>query len=153
MTIGYSSLPRESILQWARAQCIAFKEFSADYRALGVLADGELGAAVFYDEFRRGDCSMAVYIGDRSCVSRASLRRAFAYPFITAGQRRVTAQVSSMNAKSIALIERLGFVREGVRRFVYENGADEIIYGMLRSECPWLTLRERLEDPHTAGAF
>lgn len=151
--IGYSTLPRESILKWTSAQCFAFKDFGPDYRALGVLVDGELSAAVFYDDFRRGDCNMAVYIGDRRSVSRSSLRRAFQYPFMEAGQRRVTALVSSHNAASRSLIERLGFKREGVRRFVYENGADEIIYGMLRSECRWLTLRERLEDPHTAGAF
>lgn len=145
--------PESAILAWARSKCDAFKTIAPDYRAVSFQRNGEIAAAVFYDDFRGKDCNISVLIDDRRVVSRATLREAFWYPFGVANLRRVTARVNATNLASLSLIERLGFQREGVRRAVYDNGADEIIYGMLRENCRWLTLRDRLLDPHTGGAF
>lgn len=147
------STDRQYLLAWARSHCAAFKVIEPDFRAIGVHVGERLAAVVFFDGFRVGDCNVSVLIDDCRAVTRTELRRVFRYPFVEAGLRRLTARVSSFNRASQSLIERLGFVREGTRRAAYENGADEIIYGMLHEECRWLTLRERLEDPHTAGAF
>lgn len=42
--------------------------------------------------------------------------------------------VASDNERSVSLIERLGFKREGSLRNFYDDGADLMIYGMLKSE-------------------
>lgn len=59
--------------------------------------------------------------------------------------QKAVAVVYSTNVASLALHDRLGFVREGcLRRMVYQNGAyhDKIVFGMTREEfheCPWET--------------
>ncbi|WP_373976462.1 GNAT family N-acetyltransferase [Chitinibacter sp. SCUT-21] len=56
-----------------------------------------------------------------------------------AGYRRLGATISALNRPSLALAERIGFVREGVLRAHFVIGGqaqDQVIYGLLASE--WL---------------
>jgi hypothetical protein len=104
--IAVSAQSNERLLLWARRQCEAFKVIDDDFRALGIERDGTLGAAVFYDHWRLGDCNMSVLIQDRRAATRGALRAAFRYPFDQVGLRRVSATANSFNGASISLIER-----------------------------------------------
>lgn len=56
-----------------------------------------------------------------------------------AGYRRLGATISALNVPSLALAERIGFVREGVLRAHFVIGGqaqDQVIYGLLANEWP-----------------
>lgn len=99
--------------------------------------DGDVLAAAAFDSFTPYECCVHVVVDERLGVTRGTLRQVFEYPFITCGFDRVTALVSSANARSIEFIQRLGFSLEGRKRKAID-GEDEIIYGMLKSECRWI---------------
>jgi RimJ/RimL family protein N-acetyltransferase len=68
----------------------------------------------------------------RECVS-ALISHAFAVE----GQRRLVANIDAENIASIALIERLGFQREGRLReheTTHKGRCDILVYGLLRHE-------------------
>ena len=59
------------------------------------------------------------------------------FAFDALGLRRLEADVDPRNARSIRLLERLGFVREGHQRERYEMQGeiqDAVLYGLLRRE-------------------
>jgi ribosomal-protein-alanine N-acetyltransferase len=66
-----------------------------------------------------------------------ALRAAIAWGFVHMQLNRVEAQVHPQNAASVALLERLGFVREGLlRQLAYWGGShhDMLQYSLLKSE-------------------
>ncbi len=66
-----------------------------------------------------------------------AMRALMGYAFDTLGKHRVYASVDPSNAASIALVERLGFRREGhfLLSVRWKGGwADDLVYGMLESE-------------------
>lgn len=68
---------------------------------------------------------------------REALGAVVDHAFRGAGLRRLEAEVEPANAASTALLERLGFVREGVlrKRWVGAHGPyDVAVYGLLREE-------------------
>ena len=88
-----------------------------------------------------GVCGFGIAIGDRAHWGQgygyeaACLSLAFAFDELNL--HRVTATVFSYNARSIALLEKLGFQREGVyREFLQRDGAryDMLLYGLLHWE-------------------
>lgn len=87
---------------------------------------GKLGYAVAADEWGRGYATDAA----RSLV---------AFAFRELALHRVSAAIGPRNAPSIALVEKLGFTREGVLRdHVFTNGAwrDSVLYSVLAHEWP-----------------
>jgi RimJ/RimL family protein N-acetyltransferase len=127
--------PREQIAQWVLegfGGC-----FLPGYKVIAVF-DGDrlMGAAVF-DAFTARDCNFHVRIADRRCVSRRTLRAVFDYPFRQLKLDRVSAQVMADNAASLEAVQRLGFVYEGAKR--QRTWASQLQFGMLMSECPWVT--------------
>ncbi len=57
--------------------------------------------------------------------------------FATLGFRRIEADIDPRNHSSAKLLERLGFVREGILRerwLVADEVSDSAIYGLLRSD-------------------
>ena len=70
-------------------------------------------------------------------LMREALDRLLAYAFGDLGLRRLEADVDPRNAASIALLERLGFRREGHLRerwMVAGEVQDSLFYGLLRRE-------------------
>ena len=112
--------------------------FLGDYNTICALGeDDSVLAAVAFDGFTPYECCIHLVVDDLRGVSRGSLREVFRYPFQACGLLRLSASVSADNSRSIRLIERLGFTKEGVKRQSID-GIDEIIYGMLRKECKWI---------------
>ncbi|NIJ14518.1 RimJ/RimL family protein N-acetyltransferase [Saccharomonospora amisosensis] len=94
---------------------------------LGDFEAAELRFAIAHDYQRRGYATDAV-------------RTMLDFGFGTLGLHRVTAAVGPENAVSLALVEQLGFTREGVLRdHVFTGGAwrDSILYSVLAQE--WRT--------------
>lgn len=70
-------------------------------------------------------------------IAREALGMAIAHVFETLGARRIFADTDPDNAASIALLERLGFAREGLLRqewLTHLGVRDTIIFGLLASE-------------------
>lgn len=105
------------------------------FEVFGVARNGVLRGAVMFTRFADGDITMTC-AGDPGWTTRASLRLIFSYPFRQLGCRRVTALVSEINAPMRNYCERMGFVREGIKRQGLP-GSDIYLYGMLREECRW----------------
>ncbi|MGK5628437.1 GNAT family N-acetyltransferase [Streptomyces sp. URMC 123] len=85
---------------------------------------GKLGYAIAAREWGRGYATDAA----RTLVT---------YAFRDVGLHRISAAIGPDNAASIAVVERLGFTREGVLRdHVFTNGAwrDSVLYSVLAHE-------------------
>jgi len=88
---------------------------------------GKLGYAIAATDWGRG------YATDAA-------RALTSYAFAELELHRVSAAIGPDNASSIALVEKLGFTREGVLRdHVYTNGAwrDSVLYSVLAHEWSW----------------
>jgi RimJ/RimL family protein N-acetyltransferase len=88
-----------------------------------------------------GVCGFGIAIGDRAHWGKGygyeASRLALAFAFDELNLHRVTATVFSYNARSIALLEKLGFQREGTyREFLQRDGTryDMLLYGLLNWE-------------------
>lgn len=92
--------------------------------ALSGVQSGKLGYATAAQEWGRGYATDAA----RALVT---------YAFEELGLHRVTAAIGPDNSASISVVQRLGFVREGVlREHVYTNGAwrDSVLFSVLAHE-------------------
>ena len=86
-------------------------------------------------------CGIGIAIGDRANWGKGHGSEAAAlglrFAFDELNLHRVTATVFSYNERSIALVESLGFQREGTfREFIHRDGQrhDMLLYGLLRHE-------------------
>lgn len=105
-------------------------------KSLAAMDGWKILGVVAYDGFTPHECQMHLAIEDRRCVTRRVLRAVFAYPFTQLKLARVTACVALSNAAILELVQRLGFVYEGRKRCGFGD-EDELIFGLLRSECRW----------------
>jgi RimJ/RimL family protein N-acetyltransferase len=111
--------------------------------AIGVEENGELIVGVVYNMYTGPSISMHVAaVEGKRWLTRDSLYRFFAYPFIQLGCNRVTGLVREDNLQAQKFDEHLGFVREGLIRGACEDGQNMILYGMLRKECRWLEIKQ-----------
>ena len=118
------------LLEWVRRQP-GFED-CPDVETLGVAVDGKLIAVFTYSNFRLPDVEIGLCGDDPAWVSRGVLRIIFnrAWDF---GCHRVTVTCHSDNKKMHLFLERLGFVREGIKRMAMVGG-DEVIFGLLKKE-------------------
>lgn len=92
--------------------------------ALGGVRAAKLGYAIHADHWGRGYATDAV---------RTMVR----YAWEVLDLHRITAAIGPENAASIAVVERVGMVREGrLRDHVFTNGAwrDSLLYSLLRDD-------------------
>lgn len=122
---------------------------NATYRegdtAIGLLSpDGELLAGVLYQNFNGANiCAHIAGTPGGKWLNRSFLWMIFDYPFNQLGVKRITGFVPASNAAARAFDERLGFVPEATLQDMLP-GDDLIVYRMRRSECRWLTLKEKV---------
>ena len=86
-------------------------------------------------------CKMGIVIGDKSEWGRGygttAFRLGVRYAFETYDLNRIGAEAYANNPRSIRMLERIGFRREGVLRSAVRRGdhfVDEIVFGLLRAE-------------------
>lgn len=105
---------------------------------LGIYLRDRLIAGVIFNDIRPNrDVWLSIYTEDKKWCNRRVLRLIFDFVFYKIGAERASALVSKDNESSINLVEKLGFVREGLLRHYRDNGKDCYVYGMLKSECKW----------------
>lgn len=133
------------LIPWA-AKRTGIQSFKPDATAIGQEKNGEIVAVVVYDGFTDADCNMHIASdGSRTWLTRELLVRAFAYPFIQLGYRRVTGLVPAGNADALRFDEHLGFKREGYHPKAGPDGGDIISLGMLRENCRFIPKEYRVQ--------
>lgn len=90
---------------------------------------------VLYKNYASGDIEM-VCAGEPGWVTPGVLKFVLSYPFENLNCNRITCLAHRKNKAMRNYLERMGFKLEGVKRKAL-NGADLIIYGLLRSENRW----------------
>ena len=114
-----------------------------DLVMLGIEFEGQLVGyvqlALIEDDERRA--AAGVLIGEKSMwgrgIASTALRILLDYAFTVRNLERVYAEVYGFNQRSLRLMERVGFQKEGVlRQHEIHNGArqDMHVFGMLKSE-------------------
>ena len=132
--------------QWARENFpnSGLGHFGEDFTSLLLEKGLEIQAALFYTDFQPGN-SVQMHVAALAgefWLNRPFLAAAFRYPFIQLGVRRVGVTVESNNSKSLRLVRRAGWTQEGIAREAGGEGIDIIHFGMLKSECRFLSLPE-----------
>ncbi len=92
--------------------------------------DKIVGAFILNDYTPANNIEMSAVISGNIPVT--DLRGIFRYCF--ARVRRVTARTSVNNKRTLHILARLGFQREGLLREWFEDGSDAVVFGLLKSE-------------------
>lgn len=105
---------------------------------LAVIRNNKVICVVVYHGYTPPDnIECSIVATDPRWKNEGTLYHLFGYPFQHAKVRRITVRVRDDNIASKKLMNKLGFVKEGVLRKAMD-GIDVIIYGMLREECKYL---------------
>lgn len=132
---------REVVAKWLLDRIRDNVNVNSDFNAIGVVRDGGLIGAVLYHCYRRSDAVADLEIviaGEPGWLSRDRLNKFFHYPYVDLGCTRTTVVVSKKNRRARKLAERLGYRLEGQIRKAMQDGADAMVYGMLKQECRWI---------------
>ena len=111
--------------------------FAPDAVGLGVVKQGQLLGGVVFDQYTGLNIVMSAAFESPRWATPKTLRQLFAYPFITAGCRRITAITTPEN-KAARAITKIGFQQEGILRNFFPGDVDGVVLGLLREECPYL---------------
>ena len=127
-----------SVIAWV---CKGVGDNPLDYGAnvtLGIYLNNSLIAGVIFNDIRPNrDVWLSIYTKDKRWCNRRVLRLIFDFVFGKIKAERASAFVSKDNEPSKKMLEKLGFVREGLLRHYRDNGKDCYVFGMLKSECKW----------------
>lgn len=126
------------IADWVSAGLGFSKNWEDDFLTLGFELAGQLIGGLIYHNIRLGrDVWWTIYTTDKRWCSRRILKVIFALAFEVLKVKRISLLVNTDNFSCIKLVEKLGFVREGLLRGYRDDGADCYFYGMLQSENKW----------------
>lgn len=146
----------ELMTWWSRAPFTSVEELRADLErtdaawrrwAITLADDDRAIGFVAAGEKRQGGVSEIGYVLAREHWGGGIAREAVSAvidQLFAEGQRRVFADTDPENTASIALVERLGFKREGILRGEWETHIgvrDAVILGLLREE--WTSPRQQ----------
>lgn len=105
-------------------------------QGIGKLAGGKLVAGVLYEDYNRANvvCHIA---GEGQWADRRFLGVIFDYPFNQLKVRRITVPIAGNNAKSIKLVEHMGFQLES-RLEQATLDSDILLFRLFKDECKYL---------------
>lgn len=126
------------------------------YQAFMIVDENrDFAGGVVFSNFRKTDLEVSC-ASDHPAAFRNSVCRAiFDYVFKQLNCVRCTSITTKGNKKARAFLEALGFQLEGNVRLGYDGKRDALIYGLLRSECRFLTAEEEIDaerQPHPADS-
>lgn len=139
------------LIEWAAAR-IGVSSFRSDAHAIGLVhaddvadpdpgrdsAGRRIAAVTVFDGFSKCDANMHIASDETGkWMTREYLVRAFAYPFIQCGLRRVTGLVPAKNTVALKFDLHLGFRLEGRCRDALPDD-DVLVLGLLRRECIYI---------------
>lgn len=111
-----------------------------DYRCDGI----PRWACVLYDFKGHHDCQMDLVINTGGVLTPSLFkmmgRVVFDYIFNQANLVRCSSHVRASHKESIRITKAWGMKEEGIKRLGYKcpQPEDMIIFGMLKTECPWI---------------
>jgi len=109
--------------------------FADRSQAIGLLKDGEIIAGIIYENWNRR--SMVVHIVIKDRITPAFIGAIFDYAYNVCNIEKAIAPVSSANAKSIRMVEKMGFTEEGRIKDASPDG-DIILYTLKKTDCRFL---------------
>lgn len=109
-------------------------KFTGWFSTIGLERDNRLVAGWLFNDYQNDNIEVAV--ASDGAITRGFINAAAHYVFVQLNCRRASCHVRTDNHKSIAFIERIGWVREGLRRAWFPD-CDAYVYGMLKHECKW----------------
>ena len=107
----------------------------AQSQALGLVKDGKIVAGVIYENWNKKSIFCHIAITGRMTAQYLAI--IFDYPFNQCGVDKIVVPIVSDNAKSIKLVENMGFSEECRLRDASPTG-DIIFYTLLRKNCRFL---------------
>jgi RimJ/RimL family protein N-acetyltransferase len=110
-----------------------------NYSAIGLESDGELIAGVVFDSKVGKSIMMHVASnGSRHWMTPAYMAACFGYAFNQEKVNLIIGLVRADNVDAQRFDEHLGFKRNGLLPQACMDGADLIVYGMLKDECRYI---------------
>jgi hypothetical protein len=106
------------------------------FSAIGKIANGKIVAGVLFQCWNGVNITEHI-AAEGNWADRTFLHAIFSYPFEYLGVKRITVSICESNKKSIALVEKMGFIIEARLRGATSAG-DLLIYRMFREECKYL---------------
>ena len=100
-------------------------------KTIGYINNSGFGVVGFNNYYKDTDIEIHA-AGNGSWMNKKQLKHMFTYIFKTLNCKRLTARIASKNKKSINLVTKLGFIKEGEMR-----GLDIGYYSLLRQDCIW----------------
>lgn len=135
--IDYSQNPE--YLEWAneRLEC----KYEPDPKQLvwiTKLKNGAIQAVAVFLYFTKHNCQIAIASdGSAKWLTRGFLKAVYGYAFNQMGLVRVTSIIREDNAKSLNLISKLGYTKEGLLLNMYGSKSG-VLMRMLNTECRWI---------------
>ena len=114
------------------------KWLEGDYYTIGFKSGNKLLGGLIYHNIRpQRDLWVTIYTADKKWCNRRVLKIIFSLAFNFWQVERISISVSANNVSCLRLVEKLGFIKEGVFRKYMDDGSDCFFYGMLKSENEW----------------
>lgn len=124
----------EPAIQWVAGRLGV--SFPKGATALALARDGELVGGAVFCGFTGRDVEVSVAAGRTLAWPRGFLARVGAYVFSELGCARMTVLTRPSNRTVIRIAPRLGAVQEGRKRNYFEDGADALVFGILKEDWP-----------------
>lgn len=106
---------------------------------VGLERNGEIVAAVMYDQFNGASVCMHVASTGKHWLNREFLWYAFFYPFTQMGVNVVIGLVAKENTAAVRFDEHLGFQLAAEIPEAHPSGA-LLVYTLRKADCRWLRL-------------
>lgn len=124
----------DAAVEWVAARLgVSFPRGST---ALALARGGEIVGGAVFCGFTGRDIEASVAASRTLAWPRGFLARVGAYVFDELGCARMTVLTRATNRAVIRIAPRLGAVREGLKRDYFEDGADAVVFGILKGDWP-----------------
>lgn len=124
------------VTEWV-AERIGFEKdaFGLNY-TIAILDNTKLIGGVVYNNYVGHDISMTIATTSPKWANKRIVRNLLAIPFVEFGVMRISALTDAENIKARSMLERLGFVQEGIMRkgSPSGNGDDGYLFSLTSND-------------------
>jgi RimJ/RimL family protein N-acetyltransferase len=132
--MGWHIVQGAEIGHWV-AERVQGKYFADGSQAIGLERDGQIIAGVIYENWNQA--SIVCHIAVEGRMTKGYLKAIFAYPFEFCKVKKIIVPVSSIHAKSLKLVTKMGFVEEARVKDAVLDG-DIIFLTLAKENCRFL---------------
>ena len=111
-----------------------------EHVTFGFAVDGKIAGGLIFHDYNKysGEIWWTVYTNNKRWCNRRMLRTMFGLAFNALNCRRISIAVDTRNLPCLNFVKKLGFKQEGIMRAQRDDGGDNAVFGMLKTECKWL---------------